>query len=132
MCLNKMPHFLLKVSTIKFLDVFTFNDNVNKASTKICKSVCVMRRLHCQLPVDEMVKLYYYLVYCYLTYDLLPYVGEDRDVLMLLRLSVLTGEHQITQRLQPKDCHFSFNLWVLCFIKAFNTNTLNFHHYFKG
>ena len=50
-----------------------------------------MRRLHCRLPANVMIKLYYSLVYSHLTYALLAW--EDRDVLMLLRLSVLTGEH---------------------------------------
>ena len=46
---------LKKVSTVKFLGVtldknLTFDDHVKKVPTKIFKSVCVMRRLHCQLP----------------------------------------------------------------------------------
>ena len=32
-----------------------------------------MRRLHCQLPADVMVKLYYSLVYSHLTYALLAW-----------------------------------------------------------
>ena len=87
---------LTKVSTVKFLgftldENLTFNDHVKNVTTEIFKSVGVKRRLHCQLPADVMVKLYYYLVYSHLTYALLH--GEDRDVLMLLRLSVLTGVH---------------------------------------
>ena len=43
---------LTTVSTIKFLSVthenLTFNDQVNKVTTKISKSVGFMRRLHCQ------------------------------------------------------------------------------------
>ena len=58
---------LTKVSTVKFLGVtldenLTFNDHVNKVTRKISKSVGVMRRLHCQLPADIMVKLSYSLV----------------------------------------------------------------------
>ena len=34
----------------------TFNDDVKNVSTKISKSVGVMRRLHCQLPADVMAK----------------------------------------------------------------------------
>ena len=46
---------LMKVSTVKFFGVtldenLTFNDHVNKVTSKISKSVGVMRRLHCQLP----------------------------------------------------------------------------------
>ena len=68
---------LIKVSTVKFLGVtldenLTFNDQVKNVTTKISKSVGVMRRLHCQLPADVMVKLYYSMVYSHLTYALLP------------------------------------------------------------
>ena len=55
------------------------------------KSVGGMRRLHCQLPADVMVKVYYSLVCSHLTYALLAW-GRS-GVLMLLRLSVFTGEH---------------------------------------
>ena len=53
---------LTKVSTVKFLAVtldenLTFNGHVKNITTKISKSVCVMRRLHCQLPADVMIKL---------------------------------------------------------------------------
>ena len=51
-----------KVSTVKFLGVtldenLTFQDHVNKVTSKISKSVGVLRRLHCQLPTNVMVKL---------------------------------------------------------------------------
>ena len=66
---------LTKVSTVKFLGVtldenLTFNDHVTKVTTNISKSVGVMRRLNCQLPVNVMIKLYYSLVYSHLTYAL--------------------------------------------------------------
>ena len=87
---------LTKVLTVKFHGVtldenLTFKDHVNKVTSKISKSVGAMRRLHCQLPVHVMVKLYYSLVRSHLTYSFLA--REDRDVQMLLRFSVLTGEH---------------------------------------
>ena len=51
-----------KVSTAKFLggthdEKLTFNDHVKNVTTKISKSFGFMRRLHCQLPADVMVKL---------------------------------------------------------------------------
>ena len=51
---------LTNVSTVKFLGVtlyenLTFKDHVNKVTSKISKSVGVMRRLHCQLPANLMV-----------------------------------------------------------------------------
>ena len=59
---------LIKVSTVKFLGVTldenrTFCDHVKNVTTKISKSVGVMRRLHCQLSADVMVKLYYSLCF---------------------------------------------------------------------
>ena len=42
-------------------------------TSNISKSVGVMRRLHCQLPANVMVKLYYSLVYSHLTYALLAW-----------------------------------------------------------
>ena len=69
---------LTKVLTVKFLGVtldenLTFKDHVNKVTSKISKSICVMRRLHCQLRANVMVKLYYSLVYSHLTYALLAW-----------------------------------------------------------
>ena len=67
---------LTKVSTIKFLGVtldenLTFNNQVNKVNSKISVYVGGMRRIHCQLPANVMVKLHYSLVYSHLTYALL-------------------------------------------------------------
>ena len=64
---------LTKVSTVKFLDVtldenLTFHDNVNKVTSKISKSVGVMRSV-----LVSMVKLYYSLVYPHLTCALLAW-----------------------------------------------------------
>ena len=69
---------LTKISTITFLvstldENLTFNDHVKNVTTKISKSIGVMRRLHCHLPADVMVKLYYSLVYSHLTYALLAW-----------------------------------------------------------
>ena len=53
---------ITKVSLVKFLGVtldenLTFKDHVNKVASNISKSVGVMRRLHCQLPANVMIKL---------------------------------------------------------------------------
>ena len=102
-------YILTKVSTVKFLGVsldenHTFIDQANKLTTKITKSVGVMRILHCQLPADVMAKIYYSLVYFHNYYFYRH--GEDREVLMLLRWSVLMGElannsQIITKRSSP-------------------------------
>ena len=53
-----------------------------------------MRRLHCQLPADVMVKLYFSLVYSHLTYmNALLAWGRSGRTNAAIRLSVLTGEH---------------------------------------
>ena len=98
---------LMKVSTVKFLGVtldenLTFKDHVNKVTSNISKSVGIMRRLHCQLPANEMVKLYYSLVYSHLTYTLLAW--EDWEILMLLRLSGLTGKHENYSQIITQKC----------------------------
>ena len=74
---------LTKVSTVKFHGVtldenLTFNDHANKVTSKIPKSVGVMRRLHCQLPANVMVKLCYSFVYSHLTYALLAWGRSGR------------------------------------------------------
>ena len=94
--INIRESILTKVSTVKFFGVtldenLSFNAHVNKVTSKISKSVGVMRRLHCQLPANVMAKLNYFLVYSHLTYASLSWGRSGR--LMLLRLSVLTGEH---------------------------------------
>ena len=67
---------LTQVLTVKFLGI-TLDENltfsVKNVTTKISKSVGVIRRLHCQLPADVMVKLYYSFVYSHLTYALLEW-----------------------------------------------------------
>ena len=76
-----------KVSTVKFLVVtlfenLTFNDHVKNVTTKISKSVGVMRRLHYQLLAGVRVKLYYSLVYSHLTYALLAYGRYGRTIML--------------------------------------------------
>ena len=71
---------LTKVSTVKFLGVtlnenLSFNYHVNKVTRNKSKSVGVMRRLHCRLPANVMVKLYYSLVSSNLTYAILVWGG---------------------------------------------------------
>ena len=126
---------LTKVSTVKFLGVtldenLTFNDDVKNVTTKISKSVDVMKRLHCQLSADVMVKLYYSLVYSHLTYALLAW-----GILGRTNAAKIECAHRRTRKLLT-----DYNHRILCFhsiydyfalLNAFNTNTLNFHKYFK-
>ena len=112
-----------KVLAVKFLGVthdehLTFKDHVNKVTSKISKSVGVMRRLHCQLPANVMVKLYYSLVYSHLTYALLAWGRSGRT-----NAAEIECAHSRTCKLlteyNTKDLHFSLNLLLLCFIKSF-------------
>ena len=52
-----------------------------------------MRRLHCQLPANVMIKLYCSLVYSHLTCALLAWGRSESIMLHAIRLGVLTGEH---------------------------------------
>ena len=86
----------------------TFKDHVNNVTTNISKSVGVMRRLHCQLPADVMVKLYYSKVYSHLTYALLAWgrSGRTNDGKILFahrRACKLLRDYK-------KDPHFLLNL----------------------
>ena len=101
-----------KISIVKFFDVsldenLTLNEHVNKVTTKISQYVdcwCYEETINCQLPADVMLKLYYSLVYSHLIYALLD--GEDRNVLSLVRFSVLTGEQANYSQIITKRSSF--------------------------
>ena len=52
---------------------------------------------------------------------------EDRDVLMLQRLSVLTGEHANYSDYSHTILTFHSVYDYFALLKAFNTNSRNFH-----
>ena len=89
-----------------------------------------MRRLHCQLPADVMVKLYYCLLYSHLTYALLAWRRSGSTNAAKIERAhrrackLLTDHNQ--KILTFHSIYDYFNL-----LKAFNTNTLNFDQYFK-
>ena len=89
-----------------------------------------MKRLHCQLPAQVMVKLYYSLVYSHLAYAL-PAWGRPGST----NAAKIECAHRRACKLLT-----DYNQKILTFhsihdyfalLKAFNTNTLNFHQYFK-
>ena len=58
-----LESIITKILTVKFFGVpldenLTFKDHVNNVTSNISKSVGVMRRLHCQLRANVIVKLY--------------------------------------------------------------------------
>ena len=124
-----------KVSTVKFLGVtldenLTFKDHVNKVTSNISKSVRVMRRVHCQLPANVMVKLYYSLVYSHLTYALLAWGRLERTNAAKVECAHRRACKLLTDYNQKfLTVNSIYDYFAL--LKAFNTNTLNFHQYFK-
>ena len=125
---------LTKVSPIKFFDIsrdenLTFNDHVKNVTTKISKSVGVMR-LHCQLPADVMVKWYNYLVYPHLTNALLAWGRLGRT-----NAAKIECDHRRARKLLTDYNHrnliFHSIYDYFALLKAFNTNTHNYHKYFK-
>ena len=125
-----------KVPRVEFLGVpldenITFNGHVNKVTSKISKSVGVMRRLHCQLPANVMVKLYYsFLVYSHLTYALVAWGrsgGTNAAKTGCAHRRACKFLTDYNQKILTSHAIYDyFNL-----LKVFNTNTLNFHQYFK-
>ena len=120
---------LIKVSTVKFLGVtldenLTFNDHVKNVTTKISKSVGVMRRLHCQLPAEVIVKLYYSLVYSHLTHALLAWGRSG-----LTNAVKIECAHRRACKLLTDYNHRILTFYSIydyfALLKAFNTNTLN-------
>ena len=128
-------NFLTKVSTVKFLGVtldenLTFKDHVNKFTSNISKCVGVMRRLHCQLPANLMVKLYYSLVYSHLTNALLAW-GRSGSTNAAKIECVHRRACKLLTDYNQKILTFHAIYDYFALLKAFNTNTINFLQYFK-
>ena len=93
-------------------------------------SVGVIRRLHCQLPAGVMVKLYYSLVYSYLIYALLARERSGRTNDAKIECAHWRARKLLTDyNHKILTFHYSYDYFAL--VKAINTNTLNFYHYFK-
>ena len=89
-----------------------------------------MRRLHCQLPTDVMVKLYYSLVHSHLTFALLAWVRSGRTNAAKTECARMRALKLLTDYNRGKlTFHSIYDYFVL--LNAFNTHTLNFHQYFK-
>ena len=88
-----------------------------------------MRRLHFRLPANVMVKLYYSLVYSHLTCALLAW-GRSGGT----NAAKIKCAHRRASKLLTDYNHkiLTFHSIYDCFavLKAFNTNTLNFHQHF--
>ena len=126
---------LTKVSTVKFLGVMrdrnlTFKDHVNKVTSNISKSVGAMRRLHCQSPANVMAKLYYSLVYSHPTYALLAWGISGSTKAAKIECAHRRASKLLTDYNQKiLTFHSIYDYFAL--LKAFSTNTINFHQYFK-
>ena len=126
---------LTKVSTVKFLGVtldvnLTFNDHVKNVTTKISKSVGVRRILHCQLPSDVMVVTVLFGVF---KSDLC--VTDMGKIGSYTNAAKIECAHRRARKLLPGYNHWILNIHLIddyfALLKAFNTNTLNYHQYFK-
>ena len=89
-----------------------------------------MKRLHCQLPADVMVKLYYSLVYSRLTYALLAWRRSGHTNAAKIECAHRRARKLLTDyNHRILTFHSIYDYFSL--LKAFNTNTLNYHQYFK-
>ena len=107
-----------------------FYNHVNKVTSNISKSVGVMRRLHCQLPANVMVKLYYSLVYFHLTYALLAW-GRSWST-TAAKIECAHGRAcKLLTDFNQKILTFHSMYAYFALLKAFSANTHDFHQYFK-
>ena len=89
-----------------------------------------MRRLHCQLPANVMVKLYYSLVFSKMTCALLAWGRLGRNNAAKIECAHRRACKLLTDYNQKiLTLHSIYDYFAL--LKAFYTNTLNFHRYFK-
>ena len=90
-----------------------------------------MRRLHCQLPADVIVMLYYSLVYSHLTYFALLVLGRSGRT----NAAMIECAHRRARKLLKDYNHriltFHSIYDYFCFIKGFKYKYLNCHQYFK-
>ena len=91
-----------------------------------------MRRLHCQLPADVMVNLYYSLVYSHLTYALYWHAWGRSERTNAAKIECA---HRRARKLLTDYNHIIVTFHSIydyfALLKAFDTNTLNYHQYFK-
>ena len=88
-----------------------------------------MRTLHCQWPANVMVKLYYSLVHSHLTYALLAWGRSGSTNAAKIERAHRRASKLLTDYNQKiLTFHSIYDYFAL--LKAFNTNTLNFHQYF--
>ena len=89
-----------------------------------------MRRLHCQLPANIIVKLFYSLVYSHLTYALLAWGRSGRTNAAKIECAHSRARKLLTDYNHGiLTFHSIYDYFAL--LKASNTNTPNFHKYFK-
>ena len=106
----------------------TFKDFVNKVTSKISNSVGVMRRLHCQLPANEMVKLLFLHLF---PSDLCFILARRRSGHTNAAKIECVRDHANYSQNITKISEFFTQFMIFALLKAFNTNTRIFHKYFK-
>ena len=88
-----------------------------------------MSRLHCRLPANVMVKLYYSLVYSHLTYDLQAWGRSGSTNAVKVEYAHRRACKLPDYNQKIFTFHSIYDYFAL--LKAFNTNTLNCNQYFK-
>ena len=89
-----------------------------------------MMRLHCQLPADGMVKLYYSFVYSHLTYAVLAWGRSGRTNVAEIECAYRRACKLLTDyKHRILTFHSIYDYFAV--LKGFNTNTLNYRQYFK-
>ena len=83
-----------------------------------------------QLPANVMIKLYYTFVYSHLTYALLAWERSGCTNAGKIKCAHRRACKLLTDY-NPKILTFHSIYDYFASLKAFNTNTLNFHHYFN-
>ena len=92
--------------------------------------VGVMRRLLYRLPAYVMLKLYYSLVYSHLTSAILAWGRSGRANAATIECAHRRAIKLLTEN-NPKLLTFHSIYDYFALLKIFNTNTLNYHQYFK-
>ena len=88
-----------------------------------------MRGLHCQLPDDVMVTLYYSLVHSHLTYAL-PAWGRSGHTNAAKTECAHRKASKLLAYYNHKILTFHSIYDYFALLKAFNTNKINYHQYF--
>ena len=124
-----MKYFFAR--TISKLVQFTPFASINIPSKRELLISAKFLHLSCtSIHKSSLVKLYYSLVYSHLTYALLAWGRSGRPIAAKIECAHRRAGKLLTYYNQKiSTFHLIYDYFAL--LKTFNTNTLNFHQYFK-